>query len=232
MPRPVNAFFSTDSNTAYVINCGPECGSTAGPPSVSQLDIASQTIKATVAVGGASVGLLNGTTLYVAGTPGTTGTYDAVNVGTMTRTTTNSVAIGDGTHASMALATNNKLYIGASTCANQTPGCLSVVDVSANTADAPLPPRGNVTGMLAIAGRNTVYVIEGGYLVIYDTSTDTPQQDPGRLYRGPLRYRPGGPVAQQRSRHPWAMPRPVRAVMLSNELLCCHPEQRALLLSS
>jgi len=174
--RPVNAFFSTDSNTAYVISCGPECGSTAGPPSVSQLDIPSQTIKATVAVGGASVGLMKGTTLYVAGTPGTAGTYDAVNIGTMTRTTTNSVAIGDGTHASMALATNNKLYIGASTCANQTTGCLSVVDVSNNTADAPLPPKGNVTGMLAIAGRNTVYVIEGGYLVIYDTSTDKPQQ--------------------------------------------------------
>jgi DNA-binding beta-propeller fold protein YncE len=26
---PVNAFFSTDSTTAYVLNCGPECGSTA-----------------------------------------------------------------------------------------------------------------------------------------------------------------------------------------------------------
>ena len=31
--RPVNAFFSSDSNTAYILNCGPECGSTAGPPS-------------------------------------------------------------------------------------------------------------------------------------------------------------------------------------------------------
>ena len=56
--RPVNAFFSSDSNTAYVLNCGPECGSTAGPPSVMSFDIASQTIKSTVPVGGASVGLL------------------------------------------------------------------------------------------------------------------------------------------------------------------------------
>jgi len=24
--RPINAFFSSDSNTAYVLNCGPECG--------------------------------------------------------------------------------------------------------------------------------------------------------------------------------------------------------------
>ncbi len=135
--RPVNAFFSSDSNTAYVLNCGPECGS-ANPASVAAFDIPSKTITSTVPVGGASVGLLNGTTLYVAGSPvppGTTSTYDAVDVGNMTRLTANSVAIGDGFHTTMALATNNKLYIGANTCSNTTTGCLSVVDVSANTAD-------------------------------------------------------------------------------------------------
>jgi hypothetical protein len=173
--RPVNAFFGTDSNTAYVISCGVECGSTSGA-SVQQLDIPSQTIKATVPVGGASVGLLNNGTLYVAGNPGPAGTYDAVTVSSMTRVTPNSVAIGDGYHSTMALSTNNKLYIGASTCMNVTTGCLSVVNVANHTADPPLPPRGNVTGMLAISGRNTVYVIEGGYQVIYDTATDTPQQ--------------------------------------------------------
>jgi hypothetical protein len=173
--RPVNAFFSADSNTAYVISCGVECGSTSGA-SVAQFDIPSQTIKATLPVGGASVGLLNNGTLYVAGNPGPDGTYDAVNVSSMSRLTANSVAIGDGYHSTMALSANNKLYIGASTCMNITTGCLSVVDVANNTADAPLPPKGNVTGMLAIAGRNTVYVIEGGYLVIYDTTTDTPQK--------------------------------------------------------
>ena len=173
--RPVNAFFSSDSNTAYVISCGVECGSSAGA-SVQQLDIPSQTIKATVPVGGASVGLLNDGTLYVAGNPGPAGTYDAVTVSTMARVTANSVAIGDGYHSTMALAANNKLYIGAKTCLNQATGCLSVVDVANNTADAPLPPRGAVTGMLAIAGRNTVYVIEGGFQVIYDTTTDAPQK--------------------------------------------------------
>jgi hypothetical protein len=173
--RPVNAFFNSDSTTAYVISCGVECGSTSGA-SVQQLDIPSQTIKATVPVGGASVGLLNNGTLYVAGNPGPAGTYDAVTVSSMTRVTTNSVAIGDGYHTTMALSTNNKLYIGASTCMNVTTGCLSVVNVANNTADPPLPPRGNITGMLAISGRNTVYVIQGGYQVIYDTTTDTPQQ--------------------------------------------------------
>ena len=173
--RPVNAFFTSDSNTAYVISCGVECGSTAGA-SVAQLDIPSQTIKATVPVGGASVGLLNSGTLYVAGNPGPAGTYDAVNVSTMARLTANSVAIGDGYHSTMALSTNNKLYIGAKTCLNLTTGCLSVVNVANNTAVAPLPPQGAVTGMLAIANRNTVYVIEGGYQVIYDTTTDAPQK--------------------------------------------------------
>ncbi len=175
--RPVNAFFSTDSNTAYVINCGWECGDPApGQASVAQFNIPSQTIQATVPVGGASVGLLSGTTLYVAGTSYTAGpTYDSVNVANMTRNTANSVAITDGFHTTMALSTNNKLYIGAITCNNTTAGCLSVVNVSNNTADAPLPPKGAVTGMISVANRNVVYVIEGGYQVIYDTTTDTPQ---------------------------------------------------------
>lgn len=141
--RPVNAFFSSDGNTAYVLNCGPECGS-ANPASVALFDIPSQSITKTVPVGGASVGLVNGTTLYVAGSPvppGTTSTYDAVDIASMTRLTANSVPIGDGYHTTMALATNNKLYIGANTCSNTATGCLSVVDVSANTADPALPPR-------------------------------------------------------------------------------------------
>jgi hypothetical protein len=175
--RPVNAFFSGDSNTAYVLNCGPECGS-SGPASVAQLNIPSQTITATVPVGGASVGLLNGTTLYVAGSPvppGTTSTYDAVNISNMTRITTNSVPIGDGFHTTMALAQNNKLYIGANSCSNTTTGCLSVVDVGTNTADPPLPPRGAITSLLAITNRNVVYAIEGGLLHIYNTTNDSLQ---------------------------------------------------------
>lgn len=176
---PVNAFFSSDSNTAYVLSCGPECGS-SGPASVSALDIPTQTITATVPVGGASVGLLSGTTLYVAGSPvppGTTSTYDAVNIGNMTRLTANSVPIGDGFHTTMALASNNKLYIGANSCNNTTTGCLSVVNVSTNTADPPLPPRGAVTSLLPIKNRNVIYVIEGGVLHIYDTTNDSLQNN-------------------------------------------------------
>ena len=175
--RPVNAFFTGDSNTAYVINCGPECGS-SGPASVAQLNISSHSIVKTVAVGGASVGLLDGTTLYVAGSPvppGTMSTYDAVNISSMTRMTANSVAIGDGFHTTMALAQNHKLYIGANSCLNTTTGCLSVVNVSNNTADPPLPPRGAITSLLAISNRDVIYAVEGGLLHIYDTTNDTLQ---------------------------------------------------------
>jgi hypothetical protein len=172
--RPINAFFSSDGNTAYVLNCGPECGS-SNPASVASFDIPSSTITATVPVGGASVGYMNGTTLYVAGSPvppGTTSTYDAVNLSNMTRITANSVTIGDGFHTTMALATNNKLYIGAITCINNTTGCLSVVDVGTNTADPSLPPRGAITSLMSVAGRNVMYAVEGGVLHIYNTTDD------------------------------------------------------------
>ncbi len=172
--RPINAFFSSDGNTAYVLNCGPECGS-SNPASVMAFNIPSQTITNTVPVGGASVGLLNSTTLYVAGSPvppGTTSTYDAVNISNMTRLTTTSVAIGDGFHTTMALAPNNKLFIGANSCSNTTTGCLSVVNTSTNAADPPLPPRGAITSLMSIPNRDVMYTVEGGYLHIYDTDTD------------------------------------------------------------
>ena len=171
--RPVNALFTNDT-TALVLNCGPECGST-GAASVTQLDLSTLTVGATVAVGGATVGLLNGGNLYVAGNPGPAGTVDLVNVSNMTRTTAQSIPISDGYHSKMAMAMNNKLYVGAKTCSNVTTGCLSVVALNTNTADPPLPPNGPITGMQAIPNRNTMYVIQNGFLVIYDTTTDMPQ---------------------------------------------------------
>jgi len=181
--RPVNAFFSSDGNTAYVLNCGNQCGGSQ-PPSVAQLNMTSQTINGVVPVGGASVGLLNGTTLYVAGYGGgANGTFDAVDVSSMTRTTTNSVLINDGQQWIMAL-NNNMLYIGAKTCSNSIVGCLSIVNVSTNTAVTPGPPLGPVTGLQSIPNRNVMYVIQGGILNIYDTTTNA--QLPTIGFRGAL----------------------------------------------
>jgi len=170
--RPVNAFFSSDNSTAYVLNCGPECGSTAGPPSVMRFNVASQTITATVPVGGASVGLIKNNNLYVAGFPGgSTGTFDVVDISTMTRTTPNPIAIGDGSHTTMAISNNNKMYIGAQSCANTSVGCLSIVDLGTMKADGVGQPLGAVTGLQSIPKRNTMYTVQGGVLYIYDTTT-------------------------------------------------------------
>ena len=173
--RPVNAFISSDGNTAYVLNCGTQCGGTA-TPSVAQFDMSSQKITATVEVGGATVGLLNSNSLYVAGYGGGAhGTFDIVDIGSMSRTTTNSILINDGQQWKMGL-NNNKLYIGAKTCSNTVTGCLSVVNLTTQTADAPLPPLGPVTGIQSIPNRTTMYVIQGGLLNIYDTTTDQLQK--------------------------------------------------------
>jgi len=181
--RPVNAFFSSDSNTAYVLNCGPQCG-TNSPPSVAQFDIPSKTIKTSVIVGGASVGLLSGNNLYVAGYPGgANGTFDIVDVSSMTRTTANSILINDGQQWKMAL-NNNMVYIGAKTCANVSVGCLSIVNLADNTAVTPGPPLGPVTGILSVPNRNVIYVIQGGLLNIYNTQTN--QQMPSLGFRGAL----------------------------------------------
>jgi hypothetical protein len=136
----------------------------------------SQTIKTMVNVGGATTGLLNGNTLYVAGYGGgANGTFDIVDVSSMTRTTANSILINDGQQWKMAL-NNNKVYVGAKTCGNITTGCLSVVNVATQTADPPLPALGPVTGLLSIPNRTTMYTIQGGVLYIYDTTTDTLQK--------------------------------------------------------
>jgi hypothetical protein len=172
--RPVNAFFSGDSNTAYVLNCGPQCG-TNSPASVAQFDIPSKTITAMVPVGGASVGLLNSGKLYVAGYPGgANGTLDVVDTSSMTRLTNDSILINDGQQWKMAL-NNNQLYIGAQTCSNVSTGCLSIVDVTTGKAAPPGQPLGPVTGLLSVPNRNVMYVIQGGALNIYDTTTNQQQ---------------------------------------------------------
>jgi len=105
----------------------------------------------------------------------------------MTRLTAASVQIGDGFHTTMAFTgSNNKLYIGAITCSNTVTGCLSVVNVSTNTFDAALPPRGVITSLLAIPNRNVVYAIEGGLLAIYNTDTDTVMTPSTLIFSGAL----------------------------------------------
>jgi len=179
--RPVGAAMSSDNNTAFILNCGPECGGTTA--SVMSLNIATHAVSAPVPVPGATVGLLNGTTLTVAGSPpghvcsGTStpcGVLSIVDTASMTSSAGSQRDISDGYHYKMAAASNSKIYIGARTCQNQTQGCLSFYNTGTQTA-AISKPEGDVTGLQPISGRTVVYVVAGGELRIYDTGSDTEQ---------------------------------------------------------
>ena len=186
--RPISAVFSSDDNTAYVLNCGAECGGQTA--SIQAIDMTKQTaIGPRLAVQGATVGLLNGNTLYVAGTPGaapdnacvgstaatTCGRLNVVNVNSMT--VTNSQVITDGYHNRIDLSQNGQLFIGARNCssinnpATEVRGCLSIFN-TLNPAVVIPPDIGDVTGIQAISNRDVVYVVENGELRIYDTTTD------------------------------------------------------------
>jgi DNA-binding beta-propeller fold protein YncE len=191
--RPVNAVFSSDGSTAYVLNCGPECGGTQA--SVQTLSLAALTVGTPIPVEGATIGLLNNSTLYVAGTSTTKngctgqttaattcGRLDIVDLGSMT--VTDSVVITDGYHDRIDISNNGQLFIGANTCTNignvnnvagEVRGCLSIFDTTkAGNTTAVIPPdNGDVTGLQSLTGRYVEYVAEGGNLRVYDTITDS-----------------------------------------------------------
>lgn len=170
--RPVSGVFSSDDAKAYILNCGPECGGTAAK--VTVLDMASNTPGASVAVSAATVGLLDSSgNLYVAGTAAGGGKLDVVNSSNLT-VSKSGVAISDGTHTIMKLGANSKLFVASRTC-SATQGCLSIVDTAAGSAVTSAAGGGDVTGIEPVPDRSVVYVIEGGELVIYDTTTGKPQ---------------------------------------------------------
>jgi len=170
--RPVQAFFSPDDSTAYVVNCGAECGGTTA--SVQQLNLANGTLGSYVAVCtpnptqcAATVALVNGSTMYLAGTPysggvpsqpctgqntaaTTCGLLTVVDLNSMTVTNTAPIVITDGYHTHLSLGANGQLFIGARTCTEIVPpvppptgaevrGCLSIYN-TLSTAVASVPP--------------------------------------------------------------------------------------------
>lgn len=171
--RPVYGVFSSDDSKAYILSCGPECGGTTAK--VTVLDMASNTPGASVPVSAASVGFMDSAgNLYVAGTAASGGRLDVVTTGTLA-VSKSGVAISDGFHQLMALGSSNKLFIGSRTCNNSAQGCLSIYDTSGGTVVISPAGGGDVTGIEPISGRNVVYVIEGGELRIYDTTTSQRQ---------------------------------------------------------
>ena len=191
LDHPVSAVFSSDSHTAYILNCGPECGGVQA--SVTPFDVNSSSALTPISVNGATVALLSGTNLYVAGTnPATActastlathcGTLSVIDVGSSSVATT--AEITDGYHDRMQMGANNRLFIGAHTCTNissqnnngngEIRGCLSIASTHAQSIpNVVIPPdNGDVTGIQPIATRNVVYVAQDGELGIYDTTTD------------------------------------------------------------
>jgi len=196
--RPVWAAFSADSTTAYVMNCGPECGGTTGPASVSTLNVAGGTILQTLALpnGGATYGVLFGSTLYVAGNPpaanpspcstttvNTCGALSVITVNNGTLQLANTIPIPDGDHRRMAVTTDNQVFVGSTGCTNvnipgqgNTPpttfGCLAVYNPKNPQSATIGTDLGDVTGIAPVTGRTEVYVVQNGELRIWDTVRD------------------------------------------------------------
>ncbi len=184
--RPVYGVIT--GTTAYILNCGPQCGGTQA--SVMVFDLSSLTITQTIPVDAATWALLNGTTLYVAGTSPTNnactgqttaattcGRLDVVDL--TSGTVTYSAVITDGYHDRMDLSGNGQVFIGSRNCTNignvnnpsgEVRGCLSIFRTD-NSVLIP-PDNGDVNGLQGFSTRGVEYVAEGGSLRVYDTTRD------------------------------------------------------------
>ena len=185
--RPVNAI--VNGNTAYVLNCGPQCGGKQA--SVMVFNLSTLSITQTIPVDAATMALLNNSTLYVAGTSPTNNacagqTTQAATCGRLdivdltSGKVTGRVAITDGYHQRMDLTTNGQIFIGSINCTNigdsnnpvgEVRGCLTIYNVGTGALIFP-PDNGNVNGLQGFVQRDVEYVAEGGFLRVYDTTKD------------------------------------------------------------
>ncbi len=92
----------------------------------------------------------------------------------------------------MALGNDNKLFVGARNCPdvaspvnglNQ--GCLTIYDTGAGTATVTVGGAGPVTGMAVVPNSHLVYVVMGGALLTFDTTTSA-------IFKGPCGSPTGG----------------------------------------
>jgi hypothetical protein len=202
--HPVKAVFSPDGTTAYVVNCGPECGgTTAGlttiPITASSINSGSTGASgiALVAQGnvaipnGATNAIFNGNTLYVAGQQFQASSGLFAGYLTVLNAPGNTIAgtysIGDGMHNRMVFADDNTLWIGSSQCnqgiryqqaqsgASTQFGCITMFNTSTQAATID-SYKGDGTGIADIETFHKVYTTEGGQIYIYKT-TDMSELD-------------------------------------------------------
>jgi hypothetical protein len=199
--RPVFAIVS--GSTAYILNCGAECGGTQA--SIQTLNLSTLAVGPAIPVNGATWAYLSGNNLYVAGTGTPTGplcssltnsvnkptaatycgTLDIVNINTMTDPYFNNpgaeIAIPDGYHDRMDMSSNGQLFVGSRICTNignvnNPSGEVRgcLAILNTNTGAVVIPPdNGDVTGLQSFTSREVEYVAEDGDLRVYDTLTNT-----------------------------------------------------------
>jgi hypothetical protein len=152
--HPVQAYFSSDDSTAYIVNCGAECGGTMASVQMLNLTTTPPTPGTAFSVPAATEALVDGSTMYLAGTPyangvpsqpctgqttaaTTCGLLTIFDLNTMTVTNPANIVITDGYHNRIALGASGQLFIGARTCTEIIPpqpppqgaeirGCLSI----------------------------------------------------------------------------------------------------------
>jgi hypothetical protein len=181
--QPFTAVFNSSETQAFILNCGAECGGTTA--SVVKVDFsgAAPVFSPPIPVSAATVGVLSGSNLFVAGTPpgSASGTLQTINTSTLAVSAP--VSITDGKHLKMQMASNNRLYIGSIACTATNDaatglirGCLTIFNTGSSAVTVPevssLRTSFDVTGIQPITNRTVVYVCEGGELDIYDTNTD------------------------------------------------------------
>jgi hypothetical protein len=192
--RPTKAVFSADGTTAFVLNCGPECGGTQA--SISLLPVAGiiiqsgapvppgapSAVTATIPVpGGATNALQNGNLLYVAGQQLQSdgffsGFLSILDLGT--QKITGNYSISDGTHTRMNFGDDNTLWIGSQLCtqgeryhqgATTNLGCLTMFNTAKNSVTMIDSYKGDATGVASVLTLHKVYTAEGGQVYIYST---------------------------------------------------------------
>ncbi len=192
--RPTKAVFSADGTTAYILNCGPECGGVQA--SVSFLPVAGIIIQsgapvppgaptnvtATIPIpGGVTDAIGNANLLYLAGQQLQPDGYFAGFLSildTNAKAVTGIYSIADGTHLRMLFADDNTLWIGSLLCtqgeryhlgATTNLGCLTMFNTSSNSVTMIDSYKGDATGVAAVITLHKVYTAEGGQVYIYST---------------------------------------------------------------
>ncbi len=195
--RPTKAIFSADGTTAFILNCGPECGGQQA--SVSYLPVAGIIIQsgapvppgaptnvtATVPVPGGTINAIeNGNLLYLAGQQLQPDGFFAGYLSILDlagKQITGSYSIADGTHSRMLFGDDNSLWIGSLLCtqgeryhqaagsSNLNLGCLTMFNTSTNTITMIDSYKGDATGIAAVTALHKVYTAEGGQVYIYST---------------------------------------------------------------